>query len=383
MNKVKLTNVAKISGTRVEKFEGERNYLDTGNLKSDRIEKLESVNYKEKPSRANQNVEIDDVIFARMKDTVKVLKITDGLKDIILSTGYCILKPNKEKIDPIYLEFYLKSEYFNKQKNSLSTGATQVAINNEKIKQITIPLYDIEKQRKIADELEKIQSIINVNKRQLENFYEIVKSRFVEMFGDPFSNPKEWDVVQLKDIIINANNGIARRGKENKGEIVLRLVELQDGYIDYSNVNRIELTDKERQKYLLKDNDFLFARVNGNPCYVGRCTVFKTINEPTYHNDHIIRVHFDEEMLEGNFISYLLNSDYGKKELRGQIKTSAGQYTISQDGIGVIKAIVPPIELQNQFKKFVEQVDKLKFETKKLLEELQKLQTTLVNKYFN
>jgi len=181
------------------------------------------------------------------------------------------------------------------------------------------------------------------------------------MFGDPKSNPKGWNKKTLSEIITKANNGMARRGNDESGSIVLRLVELQGGFIDYSKPNRIILTEKEQEKYLLQENDILFARVNGNPLNVGRCAVFHTIDEAVYHNDHIIRVHFDDSLINGVFASNILNSEYGKDQLKNKIKTSAGQYTISQDGIGAIESIMPPIELQNQYADFVAQVDKSKF----------------------
>ena len=170
-----------------------------------------------------------------------------------------------------------------------------------------------------------------------------------------------WDKQLLSNVITNANNGMARRGNDPEGNIVMRLVELQDGYIDYSAPNRITLTDIEKRRYLLRDKDFLFARVNGNPENVGRCAVFKEIHEPVYHNDHIIRVHFNDDLLNGLFASSLLNSTYGKRQMREQIKTSAGQYTINQNGIGAIMIILPPLELQEQFATFVEQTDKSKY----------------------
>ncbi|MBM6800680.1 restriction endonuclease, partial [Coprobacillus cateniformis] len=164
----------------------------------------------------------------------------------------------------------------------------------------------------------------------------LIKSRFVEMFGEPDENPFDWGKKSLTEIVENANNGMARRGNDEDGNIVLRLVELQDGYIDYSSPNRIMLNENEKKRYLLNENDFLFARVNGNPDNVGRCAVFHDIGEDVYHNDHIIRVHFNIKLLEGTFASFLLNSEYGKRQLKKQIKTSAGQYTISQEGIGAI-----------------------------------------------
>ena len=104
----------------------------------------------------------------------------------------------------------------------------------------------------------------------IENTSVDSQSRFIEMFGDPEINTKNWNKISLSDIIQNANNGMARRGSDFDGDIVLRLVELQDGYIDYSSPNRIMLTEAEKRRYLLLDKDFLFARVNGNPEYVGR-----------------------------------------------------------------------------------------------------------------
>ena len=124
------------------------------------------------------------------------------------------------------------------------------------------------------------------------------------------------------------------------------------------------------------------SRLNGNPDYVGRCAVFNEISEPVYHNDHIIRVHFDESKINGCFTSVLLNSDYGKRQIREQIKTSAGQYTISQDGIGAIMTILPPLDLQNKFSTFVEQTDKSKSAVQQSLEKLETLKKSLMQKYF-
>ncbi len=240
------------------------------------------------------------------------------------------------------------------------------------LKQISISYPEYQKQRIIVEILDKLEDNIGDYNTILRLLDKLVKARFIEMFGDPEENPFNWEKILLAKVIINANNGMARRGNDNDGNIVMRLVELQDGYIDYSNPNRIILKDNEKKKYLLKDKDFLFARVNGNPDNVGRCAVFHDIGEDVYHNDHIIRVHFDEKLLNGTFASALFNSDYGKKQLKSQIKTSAGQYTVSQDGIGAIATILPPAKLQNQFADFVQQVDKSRFDIKKSITELER-----------
>ena len=287
--------------------------------------------------------------------------------------------PN-ENVLPTYLYYFLSSKRDQFVKDGV--GGAQPNISAGYLKNVQFGLIPMQQQIDIVEKLDKVEKLIALRKEQLAKLDELVKSRFVELFGDPVVNPKSWETAPLSALIINANNGMARRGKDADGSIVLRLVELQNGFIDYSAPNRICLNETEKKRYELIDNDFLFARVNGNPDYVGRCAVFKSIAEPVFHNDHIIRVHFDEAKINGCFMSVLLNSDYGKRQMRKQIKTSAGQYTISQDGIGAIMAILPPMELQNQFAAFVEQTDKSKVVIQESLRIAEYLFDSLMQKYF-
>ena len=255
-------------------------------------------------------------------------------------------------------------------------------LSAKELNRIMVPIPVIDEQIRIGNTLNKVRGIIEARQRQLRSFDTLIKARFVEMFGDPETNPKGWEKKSLAEVITTANNGMARRGNDENGNIVMRLVELQDGYIDYSNPNRIVLTEAEKKRYLLKNKDFLFARVNGNPDNVGRCAVFYDIGEPVFHNDHIIRVRFDGNVIDGPFASALLNSEYGKRQLRNQIKTSAGQYTVSQDGIGAIVTILPPIEIQKQFGAFIAQIDKSKVVVQAALDKAQLLFDSLMQQYF-
>ena len=276
-----------------------------------------------------------------------------------IGRGLAAFDVNNKMCTQKYLWYLLKAK-----KNELlskGTGSTFKAISKNILSEMEFNIPPVREQELCTKVLDVVFCLIRLKKEQLDKLDLLVKSRFVEMFGDPKSNPKGWNKKTLSEIITKANNGMARRENDESGSIVLRLVELQGGFIDYSKPNRIILTEKEQEKYLLQENDILFARVNGNPLNVGRCAVFHTIDEAVYHNDHIIRVHFDDSLINGVFASNILNSEYGKDQLKNKIKTSAGQYTISQDGIGAIESIMPPIELQNQFADFAEQVDKSKF----------------------
>ncbi|WP_251616092.1 restriction endonuclease subunit S [Pumilibacter muris] len=294
----------------------------------------------------------------------------------------CIRIKDDLTINKNYVGLYFSSNKYRESISASSYGATIKNIKAENIDELSINLPTISEQKRIVIELNGIQNALSNKRSQLQTLDELIKSHFIEMFGDPVENSLKWRKEPLSKIIINVNNGLTRRGHDANGNIVLRLVELQDGVIDYSNVNRIILSEKEKLKFELKNNDFLFARVNGNPQYVGRCAVFHSIDEKVYHNDHIIRVHFDESIINGTFAMVLLNSHYGKSQMRQFISTSAGQYTINQDGIRAIIAILPPLELQNKFAEFVQKVDKAKTIVKKQITDLQELLDSKMSEYF-
>lgn len=299
---------------------------------------------------------------------------------VIVSPLYNVFKVSPE-LENQYLYYFLKSDIGHTLITSKAEGSVRDNLKITMLAEFSIPLPPLETQKLIAAQLDKCTALIAKHKQMLEKYDTLIKSRFIEMFGAPDQNPLNWEISNLGNFIENANNGMARRGNDKNGKIVLRLVELQRGFINYSDCNRIAIKTNE-EKYLLKNNDFLFARVNGNPDNVGRCSYYKDIGEEVYHNDHIIRVHFDENRLNEYYLNTLLNSEYGKSEFKKYIKTSAGQYTIAQDGISSAQIPIPPIGLQDDFATFVQQIDKSKFAVQKSLEKTETLYKSLMQRYF-
>ncbi|STG63576.1 restriction modification system DNA specificity domain-containing protein [Escherichia coli] len=219
------------------------------------------------------------------------------------------------------------------------------------MRNLEIPFPPFAEQVRIASTLDKADGIRQKREQAIKLADDFLRATFLEMFGDPVQNPKGWNVKPLADQIIHANNGISRRRKEdtNEGDIVLRLQDVHYSGITFDKeLNRIKLVDKEKQIARVEYDDLLFIRVNGNPNYVGRTAVFKSYIEPVYHNDHLIRIKLDNEY-QSDFLCYLINSPFSRKLIAQQIKTSAGQHTISQDGILKLMFYRPPIELQEKF----------------------------------
>lgn len=263
----------------------------------------------------------------------------------------------KENVDLKYLYYLIK--YLDLGKSN--TGATIPHIYFKDYKKRKVKVKSYSEQKHIGKIFELLDMQLNTYKNTLKQYNLLIKSRFVDLFGDIELNDKKWKKIKFGELIQSANNGLARRGNDKAGNIVLRLIELQENLINYSDPNRILLTDDEKKRYRLLEGDLLFARVNGNPKNVGRCATFYEYGEQVYHNDHIIRTSCDKRQLDSVFAAYLFNSEYGKNRISRKIKTSAGQYTINQEGLKSIEIILPPIVIQYSFSEFVKQINKLKF----------------------
>ena len=175
-----ILNICTVSGEPVKRYDGIKKYIATGDITNNIISSYDEVDYMNKPSRANQIAKIGEVIFAKMKKTVKVMIITEENSEYIYSTGFYIVKP-KENVLTEYLYWLFNSKKFNLEKDKYCKGATQKALNNEGLSKIEIKeLPDISIQKNIVYKLNKINEIINLKKEQLAIVDEIIKSQFVE-----------------------------------------------------------------------------------------------------------------------------------------------------------------------------------------------------------
>lgn len=221
----------------------------------------------------------------------------------------------------------------------------------DRLKELQIPLPPLDEQRRIAGILDQADALRRLRSRALDRLNNLGQAVFHEMFGEraahDLGKPKE-----LGTFLTDVTNGITRRAKsdDEATDIVLRLKDVRDGYLDFSEPSRIALSDKEVSKYILREGDLLFIRVNGNPDYVGRNAVFEGYHERVFFNDHIMRVRTDQTKLCPRYLSFVINSPIGKGEIRSNIKTSAGQHTINQAGLAAMRLPIPPIEQQHCFR---------------------------------
>ncbi|PAA96781.1 restriction endonuclease subunit S [Serratia fonticola] len=272
--------------------------------------------------------------------------------DVIHGMNLLCLRPKKDKVFPRYLFHFISSPAFLQLIPSITKkSVNQASFNVTAFKSLEIPFPPLAEQKRIAAILDKADSIRRKRQQAIHLANEFIHAVFLDMFGDPVTNPKGWEVSSLGKNIVHANNGLSRRRKEpdNVGEIVLRLQDVHYEGISFDkDLNRIQLDSSEKKRFLVNKGDILFIRVNGNPDYVGRSSVFEGYEEDIYHNDHLIRLKVSEAY-DPIFLCYCFNSDGGRKIISRQIKTSAGQHTISQGGIEQLDFYMPPVTLQKKF----------------------------------
>ena len=166
----------KKAGSSCKPFEGTRLYVDTGSVDRTLIVSSTEVSFSDKPSRANLCARAGDVLFAKMQGTIKVLGIDPALAQNIYSTGFYAF--NDKRILPGYMRHFFLSPSFNDEKDRLSNGATMKAINDDGMRQITIPCPSLDRQAEITAELDSLESSVALAQNQLSLLNEQVKSLF-------------------------------------------------------------------------------------------------------------------------------------------------------------------------------------------------------------
>ena len=307
--------------------------------------------------------------------------VSDG-REFYYKDGNITQIIDNENINTKYISYLFKADILKRQYLGESTGTAQVALTIAKLNNLLVPISSIDIQNKIVEILDKAQELIDKRKEQIESLDELVKSKFIEMFGDPVSNPKGWEKGKIADIIIKTQYGTSNKANEENGQFkILRMGNITyNGQFDFSDMKYIDLTEDEQKKYLVYKGEVLFNRTNSKEL-VGKTAVYKE-NEPMAYAGYLVKA-IPNERATGEFIAAYMNTKYVKSKLLNMAKNIVGMANINAEEFKKIDIYIPPIELQNEYIKFIEQVDKLKVRMEKSLKELDDNFNSLMKKAFN
>ena len=308
-----------------------------------------------------------------------ILKIDGCIHD-----GWLVLRDENNVFDKKFLYYYLSAPITYKKFKSMAVGGVVNNLNSDMVRKVRVPIPSQEEQHRISDRLDKVSNVIFLRNQQLAKLDDLVKARFVEIFGDVFLNPMEWPEKKLESLA-DIVSGITKGRKTTETDLqevpYMAVSNVKDGYIDWTTVKTILATRREIEQYRLMPDDILMTE-GGDPDKVGRGAIIKMPLKNSIHQNHIFRVRLNEQEILPDFLAEYLQHQKAKRYFLGCAKQTTGIASINMRQIKALPTLVPPLSLQNQFAAFVERVDKQKQTVQQSLEKLELMKKALMQEYF-
>ena len=302
----------------------------------------------------------DDILIAR--NGASVGKILTGLAG---AYNVAIMKtiPDEEKISKRFLFHFLSSQYFQNYIMNVGSRAAQAGFNKDDLQGISLKEYSLKEQADICSILDEINVIIKKRKKQLKYIENVVKSRFIEMFGDPVVNQNNLPVVKLGDLseLITKGASPSWQGftytKDNSQTLFITSENVREGYIDLLSPKYIENGFNEKQKRsIIKKGDFLINIVGAS---IGRAAQFQ-LECKANMNQAAALVRINDARVRDKYLLIYLNSD-GAKLMYDSMKSDTGRANLSLQDVSDLLILLPSIQKQIEFEEFVNQTDKSKY----------------------
>ncbi|EMB4098527.1 restriction endonuclease subunit S, partial [Acinetobacter baumannii] len=255
---------------------------------------------------------------------------------------------DKETLDVKYLLRFLESNKENIA--SMGKGATVKGITLDQLKAIKIPLQPLAEQRRIAAILDKADELRQKRQQVIEKLDQLLQATFIDMFGDPVSNPKGWDVYKLKSLTSKIGSGSTPKGGDssykNDGISLIRSLNIYDGEFSYKNLAFIDQEQANKLKnVILQPNDVL---LNITGASVARCCIVPKEVLPARVNQHVSILRIKENAIP-EFLEALLISKPMKLHLLKISGAGATREALTKLQLQELEIIVPPLEIQNEF----------------------------------
>ena len=291
-----------------------------------------------------------------------------GIQDIIevgiVSPAYKIWDVNTSIIKPKYLEEVLRSPRSIQYYSSKFNGSIKrrERLSDKDFLEMVIPCPSIEEQDYVLAVIKKTREIIYRRQHEMLKLDELIKARFVEMFGDMLVNPKglpEQRLDSLADIVSGITKGRKVKTDELYEVPYMAVSNVKDGYIDWTTVKTIMATAVEIDQYRLVPGDVLMTE-GGDPDKLGRGAIIHEPPKDCIHQNHIFRVRLKQDILLSIFMAQYLQQQKAKRYFLGCAKQTTGIASINMRQLSALPVLVPPMKEQEEYAAFVAQVDKSK-----------------------
>lgn len=303
---------------------------------------------------------------------------------IIHGMNLLAMKANRDILNPAYAQYYFRSIPFRAQIRQITKkSVNQASFTVSDLKKIPIQVPSLLEQCNAVETLDRVNKLLELHQHQLQTLDELVKARFVELFGNPVINNKGWNVSDLEQLTIKIGSGATPKGGkeayQTDGISLIRSMNVHNGKFEYKELAHISDEQAARlENVAVEENDVL---LNITGASVARSCVVPTNVLPARVNQHVCIIRCKDSIMP-DFINSLLIDDNYQDLLWSIAGSGATREAITKQQVESLQIILPPISKQEEFSKFINRVDKSKSAVQKSLDEAQLLFDSLMQQYF-
>lgn len=250
---------------------------------------------------------------------------------------------------PHYLRRFLDSQTPALERRA--RGVAQANINSAILKSLPVPLPTPPEQRRIAKILDKADALRTKRCATLDMLAKLTQSIFLDMFGDPTTNPKGWPATKLSELIsVGLQNGLYKPASDyGTGIPILRIDSFYDGVVTgLASLKRVRISDEEKALYGLRPGEIVINRVNSRE-YLGKSALIPSLPEPIVFESNMMRFGVDRARISPVFLIHLLQTKHVRAHILRSAKDAVNQSSINQQDVKGIPVILPPLPQQELF----------------------------------
>ncbi len=294
--------------------------------------------------------------------------------DGLFSAHGMILRPKIDVIDEDFFPFFIASDYFFDEIIRISVGGLSPTINWKDLKELQFNLPSLEEQKALANKLWAAYSLKESYKRLIKATDEMVKSQFIEMFGNYEMN------ANFGDLFSSARNGAnIKQGTISGGIPITRIETISEGEINRDKMGYAGIVDNTYSSYYLQDGDILVSHINSMK-HIGKCALYQRVNDETIiHGMNLLCLRPYKDIVNPQYVTYLLRSSIMRKLILDITKPAVNQASFTVKDLCKLKVMLPPISEQEEFVTIVKQADKSEFELRKSIDAIDQVIKSLIN----
>ena len=263
-----------------------------------------------------------------------------------------IVRAKKNNVDPKYLYYWLVTPETQHTIRHLGKQTTNISnLDVARFKRLEIPLPPLVEQKRIAAILDKADAIRQKRQQAIALADQFLRSVFLDMFGDPVTNPKGWEMQPISKVA-EVQGGLQVTKKREGLPVTcpyLRVANVYRGKLDLSEVKTMQVTDAELERVSLVKDDILVVEGHGNKEEIGRCAMWDGSIESIIHQNHLIRVRVIKDRVLPQYLADFINSEGGRTQLIGASNTTSGLNTISTRLVKETEVLIPDLQTQERY----------------------------------